>query len=399
MDSLEIKYIDNDVNLGIKYDLKEIRRVFKTLRIPSKVFNPLTLPLETLQYFCLLSERQLGKTTNILLLGMVFNKLYGTIVHYVRQTVEMIRPMRLQDLFSTICKFGYVDILTDGQFNTVIYDSKRWYYAKIDEKGEIIEKANEHFMFCCAVDEGYKLKSSYNCPVGDFIIFDEFISNSYAINEFVRFSDLVKTIINNRISPYIFLIANTIDRHSMYFEELEIEKEIQTYEVDRLYVKTTSLGTNLGVKIISSTAELKQIKNKVNQLFFGFKNPNLQAITGLNGAWSDNNYKHLQGDEFKNTETCLFFEVANELYKIDNFYSEKIESDILYVHHATKIHDDSIVLTLSELKNKQYKYAFGNDRCRKILYKMLNKDLVYYQSNSVGSAFAEFIKRCENAIK
>ena len=72
------EYINNDKKLGLKYDFNLVKKEFKKLKIPKDVYNPSKLPLDAAKWYISMSPRGVGKTTNILLLGMVMNKLYGT---------------------------------------------------------------------------------------------------------------------------------------------------------------------------------------------------------------------------------------------------------------------------------------------------------------------------------
>lgn len=390
-----IKYIENNQSLGIDYDIKEIRKLYKSLNCPKEVYNPDYLPLEKNHYYVLLSERQLGKTTNLLLYGMCFNWKYGTIIHYVRQTADMIAPKSIQDIFSTIIKYDYISRLTEGKYNTVVYLHRRWYLAKQVE-GEIVDRCENHFMFDCSVDKAFDLKSSYNCPVADFIIFDEFIGKYYTPNEFIRFCDLLKTLVNNRVSPYVFLIANTIDRHSPYFSEMEIEREILSLPQGVLTEFTSSRGTKICVEIIQSTKKTKSIKTRVNELFFNFKNPNLSAITG-GDVWSVDNYPHLPEDNpEKISETGLYISISGLLLKIDLVYSETLDRSLLYIHRATRTHSDSTILVTRDIQSPNESYLLSNKKIKKFIKRYYDTDSIVFNNNTDGSTFSSFIRRCRS---
>ena len=221
------EFIDGKRTNGIIYDYPTIRKEFRKLKIPTEFYNPSKCPFDKCKWFINLSDRSTGKTTNWLLFGMIMNKLYGTVIQYVRQTNDMITPRNSKNLFDTILDNNYVSKLTDGKYNTIVYKAKRWYYAIADDNGEIIEQKNNHFMCMLSIDNAENYKSSYNAPYGDIIIFDEFIGKYYYRNEFVRFNDLLKTIIRDRQAPIIVLLANTIDKNSQYFNELEIYNTVQ----------------------------------------------------------------------------------------------------------------------------------------------------------------------------
>lgn len=60
----EVKYINNDPQYGVRYDFRKLRKAYKKLGCPPDVYDPCTAPLEEAKYFVLLSERNIGKTTN-----------------------------------------------------------------------------------------------------------------------------------------------------------------------------------------------------------------------------------------------------------------------------------------------------------------------------------------------
>lgn len=390
-----IKYINNKKELGVEYDFNLIKKEFKKLRVPDDVYDPSGLPLSTNKYFINLSDRSAGKTTNWLLLGLCMYKLYGTQIQYVRQRAENIAPKNTKDLFSTILDYDYITKLTDGAYNTVIYKSRRWFLARVDDKGVIEMVDGTHFMFMCSVDKGEDLKSSYNAPMGDFIVFDEFISTLYYPNEFVRFCDLVKTIIRERQSPIIIMLANTIDKHSQYFNELEIYEDIQNLSQGESKQVVTSQGTRVYIEILGKTIKKQKKRDILNKLFFGFKNPQLASITGAD--WSIKNYPHIP-EKVKDNEVIYLstkiYVYHNEKYiRLDVVRHDELGLCI-YVHWATRTYDDSIILTCNDIQDKRYLFKFGFGRLNTLIKELYNRNKIYYASNDVGSFFENYIKYC-----
>ena len=169
------KYIDDNKNNGILIDWKKARKDYKKLNVPQHLYNPCREPLEQSKHHIILSQRSAGKTTNLILLGMILHKNHGIIIHYIRSREEYITPKNIKDLMSTIQSFGYIEKITDGKYNSCYYHSRRWYYCNRDNDGNITEQDNNHFMMCMSFDNNDSYKSSYTCHVADFIIVDEFI--------------------------------------------------------------------------------------------------------------------------------------------------------------------------------------------------------------------------------
>ena len=244
-------YIDDNTKNGLYYDFDRIKKEYKKLKVPKEFYNPCFVPFEQAKYFVGVSERSTGKTTNWVLFGLVMNKLYGTQIQYIRQVRDMIAPKNLNQFMDVIVNNGYIEKVTDGKYNSCEYFAGAWRFICIKD-GEVIEKAKVPFMSCLSLDQNLIYKSSYNAPFGDLIIFDEFISTRYMPNEFVTFSDLVKTIIRERISPFVVMLANTTDRYNEYFRELMIQDEILKIKVNEYFIKQTPLGTTIFCELIGN---------------------------------------------------------------------------------------------------------------------------------------------------
>lgn len=382
-----MEYILNDPKYGMKYDFKKIMKEFKKLKIPEKVFNPCHLPLERAKYFNLLSERTIGKTSNILLLGMVFNKIYGTHICYVRQSEEMIAPKVTNDLFAVIenDEFGYIDKLTNGEWTHICYKNRRWYYCKYNEKNEIVMN-NEHFMVMLSIDNNFTYKSGFNEPKGDFIIFDEFIGKYYRPNEFVDFTDLFMTIARKRLSPLIFMLSNVIDLYSPYFDELMIENEVQEMIPGDSQIITTPDGTNIYVELIGGEEYVTPEKKLFNKLFLGFKNPKLNAMTGQ--GWAIANYPHppKNGERIDDSFAIEFHGMP---VGVSVFKNEKIGFYIV-CHKINNIDLKDIIFVDRMIENNKEIYTMEKSKIGKKIIEMYRGRKFYYVTNNIGNLVTNF---------
>ena len=389
------KYINNDPQLGINYDWTKIRKEFRKLGIPADVYNPCVCPWEIAKYFVVNSERDVGKTTNFLLMGMIMFKMYGTQIQYIRQIENMIMPKSLKNLFATIVEYGYIEKLTEGEWNSVYYHSRRYYYAKADENGNITEIASTHFMFCCSVDKAIDLKSGYNAPVGDFIIFDEFIGKYYYGNEFVSFEDLLKTIIRGRRSPVVVMLANTLNPHSQYYNELEIYDKITTMHAGDTLTTKTSKGTVIYIELIGVTEKKKTKRSIINKLFFGFKNPLLGSITG-ESDWALDSYQHIpevqEGEEEPEVITRRLYIFHNEKYVRLDVVKHCTLGLCVYAHWATKTYGDSYILTIEPRHDSRYHFKVGSGKVEKLLKTVIKENRIYYATNDIGSFVENYFK-------
>lgn len=405
MDRLKkIKYIENKISYGIDYDYHIIRKHYKKLGIPPDYWNPSKLPLETHKYFVGFSERTIGKTTNVLLLGMVMNALYGTIIQYVRQDEKDIAPKATSDLFEVITdpEYKYIEKLTDGVYNTVYYKSRRWYYARADENGKIVDIAENHFMFMCDVMHASNLKSGYNAPLGDIIVFDEFITYNYYPNEFVKFEDLVSTIIRYRRSPIIFMLANTINKESQYFNELDVYEDVQMLGKGENLSHTTEKGTKIYIEWISNEKATAK-KRVLNELFFGFKNTQLASITGSD--WAIRSYQHIPEDitKYELILRNIYISHNDRLVRI-SLYNHSEIGLIAVCNKALYTYDDSLILTIQGEIDSRYKiYGDGlnNPRTQKLFKTIWNlraQNKFYYQTNDLGHFVDNYLNLCKRGV-
>lgn len=391
---MKIEYINDNPLDGINYDFDLIRKEYKKLGCPKNVYSPLHLPFEKAKWFVTLSERSRGKTTNLLLLGMCFYKLYGTGICYLRSSEHMIVPKVSRDMFSNIISWGYVEKLTDGKYNTVIYKSRRWFYARINEEGEIEEKDLEPFCIMLAIEKNEDYKSVLETK-NDFIIFDEFIERTYYQLNFVMLCDLIKTIGRDRKSPLIFLAANTIDYNSPYFSELEIRERVQKMLQGDSDLITTPRGTKVYVEILGKkVAKANKKQKELNKLYYGFSNPKLASITG-DTTWAIDNYPH-PPKKFKTIERRRYIYYNDKYIALDICQTE---DGIIFIncHFATNTYEDSIIYSLDFHADINHRYGFGNSKKDKWLFKKYEENLFTYADNSLGSMVEKYIMNVRRA--
>ena len=406
---MKLEYIDGKPEKGIKYDWKFIRKEYKKLGIPKQYYYPLKVQWENAGYCAALSDRARGKTTEVLLLGMIMNKHYDTIVHYIRQDEKTITPYSLRDLFATVVECGYIEKLTDGQYNNLYYYGHKWYYCYIDENGKRVETAPTHFMICMHLGESDRRKSSYNCPRGDLIIFDEFIQLSgYGYSDFIRFSDLVSTIFRKRLCGCVYMLSNTIDITSPWFDEFCIRDDINTMEQGESRLIESPLGTKVFVEILSADAS-EQSAN-VNKRYFGFPNPKLAAITGK-GTWAVETYQHIPSYTYDDPKTGektereitvlynrLFLRQSGKLLKLQLIRDER--GLCVYVMPATRTYDDSYILTHGDITTANEIFAFGKRGTPlEIFWKLYKQNKWYYATNNDGNLIATYVRLSNDKLR
>lgn len=394
----KIKYYDNKEEHGIIYDWAEVWRryhkIIKKAKLSDPVYDPSTAPVNRAKIHVLLSERATGKTTNWLLVGMILNQMYGTEIQYIRSTEDMIAPSVAGNIFNVILSYNegyYIKAITEGKYSGIWIHWKKAYFCNYDEKGKVTEVAPSNFLQFLSIDKNFDYKSSYNAPAGDLLIWDEAIGKNYRINEFIDFMDLTCTIIRKRKTPIIVILANTINYNWQGFKELEISKEVKQLKPGEKKTLETERGTVIYTEIIA--LQQSHIKTEINRLFYGFNSPKMASITGSE-PWAFDPVPHIV-----NSDTD---EVVNRLFRIDtgdtmlqlDIVKTEDRGLIVNCHECTKHYNDSIIMTLGEIRDNRHIYGVGskNPYC-KMIWNLYELNKWYYDSNETGSLVKSYLKQ------
>lgn len=392
IDAQVIKYYDNKESHGMIIDWSKVFREYNKLKVPDEYYNPTTAPVDKAKYIVEVSERASGKTTDWLLVGMILNRMYGTVIQYIRSTDDMIKPSIANEIYNVILSYEggrYIKEITNLKYNSIYTHWKKSYFCHIDEEGKMDACEEKPFLQFLSIDNNFDYKSTYNAPTGDLILFDEFIGPFYRQNEWVDFCDLVSTIRRNRITPIIVMLANGIDANNAYFKELEINTEIRKMKTGEHKLITTELGTKIYFEIIG--VKRTSIKEKINSLFLGFKNPKLASITGGEQAFAFENVPHiLNADTDKYIDRRLRMDVNDVMLQLELVYTED-RGYVVNVHECSTIYDDSVILTNEEIWDRQHIWGIGTSKYLKYIWKLYKENKFYYDTNATGSLVKSYI--------
>lgn len=375
--------------------MKDYKKVEKMLMkkgcFPSQYWNPFSLNLQNNDLTMLLSERSLGKTTAMLLYGLALYKEYGTIMHYIRERAAHLNRAYTKTLFTTIIENNYISKIFNDTWNDVFYNvqERKWFLRKIDENGITLEVSNEAFMVGLSCDNSDSIKSSYVCSKADYIILDEFCSQSYH-NYFLDFYNIVSTLVRERSDIKIVLLSNTIDINHWIFDEFNVRDIINTLEKGQVVKFKTEAGMSFYIEFCSHDETTKRKRN-VNQHVFGFKNDKLSAITGT--GWQIKNYKHITDmTDYRIIANNVAVAFNNSLLSLDVCVSDN--ATFIYCHKRTRLYNDTIVymLNLDEINNRK-KYAFGSTKFDKRIWNMIKNKKVLYDTNRSGELLDAYIKK------
>ena len=384
-----MKYYNNDEVQGVIFDWEQVKREWDKLKVPYGYYNPLNAIAHGARWNIAASTRSVGKTTQVLLLGMILNKLYGTQICYVRSHAKEANQLKLETLFNVICgyqKGRYIKDITGGYYNSVCVHWRKIYYCLRDDNGEILERMDIPLMHCLTADEHLDYKSTFNCPQGDLIIWDEAIGDRYD-NDFYKFCDLQKTIGRDRKSMYIFVLANTTDITAPLWRELEINKEVRTITAGHGRLCYTSAKMPIWVEMLDVL--LKESRSEYNELYLGFDNPKLDAITGNNTGWSFECVPHIEREDKQilNRDNCISYH--GDLLAIDLVQRRCINQIIIEIHPITVKRKYCYVLDTLRAQSDIYGMPRG---VYNLLLKFRDRGCIYFSDNMTGHIYKQFLQ-------
>lgn len=395
-----ITYIENKVVYGIKIDWGKVRKELKKLKIPVDTHNPLKADMEKCGYVIDISDRSRGKTTNKLIVGLILYKLYNITLQYIRRNSTSLKGNEKVDLYKTVVEHNYIEKIFGDKYNGIINKGRRWFLVKRDDNGEIVDQNDEASTVCFGLDESDNFKSTYNAPRGDMIFFDEFIETSYGHTDFIRFADLTKTITRDRLSPVVFMSSNNINLNSQWFDEFCIRKDIEHMKQgDSKYI-VSELGTHIYLEILAEDKSEK--RDKSNKRFFGFRNPKLISITGK-GDWATETFQHIptyrdEEQEFpKVLQNNIFLQLSGKYVKL-RLVNDNERGICVFVTPATRLYDDSIIITSDEITSKMQIFGLGKGTFMDAIWKLYMNNKFYYATNSEGSFVKAYLSYAYSVI-
>ena len=345
-------------------------------------------------YNMIIGERSNGKTFAVheYMLKRFYEKHEcGAII---RRWEEDFKGRNGQATFDGIVSAGLVSKITNGQWESIKYHSGCWYLAKFDEKLNKLVTMENPFCYGFALTMGEHYKSTSYTSITT-ILFDEFLTRkAYIPDEFISFQNILSTIIRQRDNVKIFMLGNTVNKYSPYFEEMGVKQHISKMKQgDIELVKYGESGLSMAIEYCKSNKE-----GKLSDKYFAFDNPKLQMIT--NGSWEMSIYPHLPC-EYKRADVKFeyFIEFNDEILhcEIINKGKGKI---FTYVHRkTTPVKGEKDIVYSTKYSESPYRFRKINKpktNIEKIIYSFYLKDRVFYQSNEVGEVMRNYLEWCNS---
>lgn len=355
--------------------------------------------LETKADYCMIiGERSNGKTFSVLEYGLIkwYKSNFNESMGIIRRHDEDFKGDKGKEVFNGIIALDLISKITNKMFNSIYYYSRKWYLCRIDENGERKFTQQEPFAYAFAIS-GEEHHKSLSYPNITTILFDEFLTRSYYLpEEFVKFQNLLSTIIRLRDNVKIFMCANTINKYSPYFSEMGL---YNIKNQKRGTIDTYTYGDS-GLIVAVEYSDFPTKEKKSNK-YFAFNNPKLEMIK--NGGWEIDIYPHLPYKYVPNEIIYIYFIVFDrDILQCEIIYKSKEDLVFTFIHRKTtpiKNIDINNNIVFSQDINVDPKYRrFINKPIDKIGQKIYNQfisEKIFYQDNEIGEIVNNYLKWCK----
>ena len=346
-------------------------------------------------YNVIIGERSNGKTYASLKYGVEQYFKNGSQMALIRRWQTDIKGNRASEIFKALLANDEISKISKGDYEGIHYYGGKYYLCNYGDDGKALYNENDVIAYPFSLSDTEHNKSiSY--PSIQTIIFDEFLTRQvYLPDEFILFMNTISTIVRNRTDVKIFMLGNTVNRYSPYFDEMGLKNvKNQTQGSIDLYKYGTS-SLQVAVEYCKSTG-----KSKKNSFYFAFDNPKLEMIK--TGAWELDIFPHCPIKyKPKNILFTYFIEFGGDLFQCE--IVNKDNHIFTYIHEKTtplKNVDKDMIYSLDYNPKINYNrniYQAHNEITRKIKsFYILDK--IYYQDNNVGNTISNYLKACKRGI-
>lgn len=363
--------------------------------IKIKYYSLLRILAENADYNIIIGERSNGKTYAVkdyILEHYFKDNAQGAIIR--RMDTDFEHP---NTFFDDTVENGLVTKYSKGKWDRVVFLTGNWYFAKYDEDLDKLVYSNEPFCYKFALSrmEHYK---SHSYPRIKNVLFDEFLTRSvYLPDEFVVFQNMLSTIIRGNDDVKIFMCANTVNKYSLYYEEMGITNIEKMKEGDIDVYTYGDSGLKVAVEFANGVITNGK-RGKKSDKYFAFNNPKLQMIT--RGTWEINVYPHLPQKYAPHDISFYYFiEFNKKILQCEIITIDDVA--FTYIHSKTtpfkKPTQDIIFSPIySERQNRRRKITEPFDDIGKVILSFYKAEKVFFQTNEIGETVRNYILWCRS---
>lgn len=346
-------------------------------------------------YNMIIGERSNGKTYSTLKYGIEQYFKNGSQIAIIRRWQTDIRGNRASEVFKALLSNNEIYKISKGDYHGIHYYGGKYYLCNYGENGKAIYNENDVIAYPFSLSDTEHNKSiSY--PDIRTIIFDEFLTRQvYLPDEFILFMNTISTIVRNRTDVKIFMLGNTVNKYSPYFEEMGLKNVKEQIQGSIDVYKYGNSKLKVAVEYCKASG-----KSKENSFYFAFDNPKLEMIK--TGAWELDIFPHCP-IKYKPKDILFiyFIEFGGELFQCE--IVNKDNNMFTYIHEKTtplKNSYNDLIYSLDfnpQINYNRNIYVTSSEVTKKVKSFFI-MDKVYYQDNNVGNTIANYLKACKGGL-
>lgn len=347
-------------------------------------------------YRVIIGQRSNGKTYSVCkhIIEDYFKE--GKRGAYIRRYEESITPKNLQSLFNPHLKLIWE--LSEGHWNAVFYRAKEFHFCAIDSDGKILAKDDTAFCITAAINTAENTKGEDRGEVHT-IVFDEFMTRSGYLNgEFVRYMNLLSTLIRDRDNAIIYMLANTVNKYCPYFAEMGLKNIDKLPKGEIALYNYGNSELTVAVELCDEVEATKQTASK----YFAFDNPQLQMIT--KGEWEFQIYPRPPYKIMEEDIVLRFYiQFAEQLLACEVIHStlQQYSNDVfIFVHPQTKDIDidDNTVMYVNDFSSCRMHVRYLKDtptKAHELIYSLISRKSVCFSDNNTGEVFRNWLQEMQ----
>lgn len=223
------------------------------------------------QYYIIIGERSNGKTYAVCkyLIDEFFRN--GKQFAYVKRYEEDIKSKYMSEVFTHLEQY-----ILDEYGHRIKFYRGQWLVYEDGTDGKINDCKVFGYAFSVVLVNRTK-GTSY--PGIEYILFEEFMSIdcTYLNDELNLFLNLVSTIVRNRTTPKVFMLANTISKYSPYTSALNLK--IHRQDKGSIVTKTYTNDDGFNTKFVIERTQNVNVFNNADNI-----NKTVYNIFGTSGV-------------------------------------------------------------------------------------------------------------------
>lgn len=373
-------------------DINKVTKLFEDKVNTGHHYSPVKYPI-IYGYNMAFSGRSGGKTTNLLLWCLCAYMVNKTIMMYVKTTSNETTRKYLNDLYNTINTFkpdgkrNYVEILTNGKYDMVLYVYMKKHFVLHKNSGARFEKALDTdpvITNVCSLDKAYDMRSSHNCITENIVFYDEMINDKTNNESFLRFMHVIKTCFTIRPQSVVFMTGNLGTGNMSILQDMGIFNDVKSSDKE-YWVTTSKYGSRIAIEIFNPDMQKQEEYDEMNERFFGFDCEGAEVVRGkcLPTPPTRKLPPLENGDKWEQEHTQVYIYALSTWIEVYYCYCDTWQPMYLFKQCLEPLHDGTnIVITDDKVKTFNTPYVYYGvgssfERCRHIGNSFIKNDVCF----------------------